>query len=256
MEKAYKLLALKLGISNNKAKELIDSGLVSVAGKRLEVARKDLPLNTEFKVIEEKLEVLFKDSKVLAINKPVGVESYSLQDKFPDYKLLHRLDKDTSGVLLLSSDPDFIKRAKEEFKEERVTKNYLALVDGNLKEALEVTKPIGTKKGFKAQSFIKSHTSPKDLEYKSATSKFTPLQFLDNKTLVLANILTGRTHQIRVHLASIKHPIVGDIIYGKTKSNRLKLHAFSIKLLDYEFKAPINLQAEFDKEAMDSSKLL
>ncbi|PAF51890.1 hypothetical protein BKH43_01265 [Helicobacter sp. 13S00401-1] len=255
MEKAYKLLALKLGISNNKAKELIDSGLVSVGGKRLEVARRDLPLNTEFKVIEDKVEVLFKDDKILAINKPVGVESYSLQDRFEGYKLLHRLDKDTSGVLLLSNDEAFMKLAKQEFKEERVTKNYLALVDGNLKEAIEVTKPIGTKKGFKAQSFIKSHMSPKDLEYKNAISKFRPLQFLDSETLVLADILTGRTHQIRVHLASIKHPIVGDIIYGKTKSNRLKLHAFSIKLLDYEFKAPINLQAEFHKDAMSSLKI-
>lgn len=241
-EKAYKLLALEQNISINKAKALIDSGRVSVNGKRLLIARSILPFKTHFEVTSINSCVIFEDEKILALDKSSGVESYSLLESYPHCKLINRLDKDTSGVILLAKTSQMRKDSIEAFKQKKVEKVYLALIEGKLYEETTIEKKIHTKKDSKAISHI-------DNNGLNAISKVTPLQIFNQTTLVSVQIPTGRTHQIRIHLASIKHPIVGDIIYNKTssiKAKRLMLHCYKTALLGYTFQSSMDINDMFE----------
>ncbi|WP_104713401.1 RluA family pseudouridine synthase [Helicobacter cetorum] len=243
MEKAYKLLSIQENISNKKAKALIDLGLVTIAGKKLSIARKELPRNTRFSIQKiEKPSVIFEDENVLALFKPPFIESYDLVHFFNDWVLLHRLDKETSGVILLvKENSEFSIKAKKAFKDRVVKKEYLALIQGILEEEQEINAPILTTKTTKAFSKI----SPKGQE---AITKVTPLKIMGKKTLLKVEIKTGRTHQIRVHLKHIDYPIIGDMLYGNKQvpAKRLMLHAHKIALLGYEFEAKAPKEFEFE----------
>ncbi|GAA7593924.1 RNA pseudouridine synthase [Helicobacter pylori] len=234
MEKAYKILSVQENISHKKAKALIDLGLVSIGGKKLMVARKELPKNTHFSVQKvEKPGVIFEDENILALFKPPFIESYDLVSFFKDWTLLHRLDKETSGVVLLvKENSEFHLKAKKAFKNRVVKKEYLALAQGIIEEEREINAPILTIKTTKAFSKI----SKKGQE---AVTIITPLKIINKKTLLKAEIKTGRTHQIRVHLKHINHPIIGDTLYNDEpgSAKRLMLHAHKIALLGYEFEA-------------------
>ncbi|GAA7508206.1 RNA pseudouridine synthase [Helicobacter pylori] len=234
MEKAYKILSVQENISHKKAKALIDLGLVSIGGKKLMVARKELPKNTCFSVQKvEKPGVIFEDENVLALFKPPFIESYDLASFFKGWVLLHRLDKETSGVILLvKENSEFHLKAKKAFKNRVVKKEYLALAQGIIEEEREINAPILTIKTTKAFSKI----SKKGQE---AVTIITPLKIINKKTLLKAEIKTGRTHQIRVHLKHINHPIIGDTLYNDEpgSAKRLMLHAHKIALLGYEFEA-------------------
>lgn len=139
-EKAYKLLALQRNISTNKAKDLIDSGRVSIKGKRLLIARTLLPLNTKFEVLTTPCVVIFEDDDILALDKSVGIESYSLLKTYPHYKLINRLDKDTSGVILLAKNEKMRQKAIQAFKQKEVEKMYFALIEGKVYEEINIEK--------------------------------------------------------------------------------------------------------------------
>lgn len=240
-EKAYKLLALQRNISTNKAKDLIDSGRVSIQGKRLLIARTLLPLNTRFEVLATPCVVIFEDDDILALDKSVGIESYSLLKAYPHYKLINRLDKDTSGVILLAKNEKMRQKAIQAFKQKEVEKMYFALIEGKVYEEINIEKKISTQKDSKAKSYV-------DNEGLHAQSIVTPLQTFTHTTLVSVQIPTGRTHQIRIHLASIKHPIIGDIVYNKTstiKAKRLMLHCQKTSLLGYTFESKVDIHEAF-----------
>ncbi len=240
-EKAYKLLALQHNISLNKAKDLIDSGRVSIKGKRLEIARTLLPTKTHFEVLEAPCAILFEDEQIIALDKSVGIESYSLLKLYPHCKLINRLDKDTSGVILLAKNEKIRQTAIMAFRQKQVEKVYFALIEGKLYDEIIIEKKISTQKDSKAKSHI-------DKDGLTAQSKVIPLQILEQKTLVSVYIPTGRTHQIRIHLASIKHPIIGDIIYNKTskiKAKRLMLHCHKTALLGYTLESQIDIHKAF-----------
>ena len=229
--KAYKLLALQEGISTNKAKQLIDSGLVQVGGKRLELARALLRSDTKLVVIDKSYEKVFEDSNLLVIDKGIGLESYEIEKPHAPSRLINRLDRDTSGILLLAKNDSFRKKALEEFRARRVEKVYFALVEGRLstEQVIEADLRIDRAHGraFVVEDGLK------------AISMVRPLALMGKKsTLVEVRIITGRTHQIRAHLAHIKHPIIGDVIYNKTDSRlakRLMLHCYKTKIFDMEF---------------------
>jgi len=232
-DKAYKVLAKQLGISNKKAKELIDRGLVYVGDRKVMIARGEIDVKTKFRVKQvDKPEVIFEDDKILAINKPAHITSEEIKED-SGYELLHRLDKETSGVLLLVKDKEFRKKAIEEFKNQRVYKEYTAWVEGIIAEPFEIDYPILTiKKNGRAKSRLsRSRGLP-------AHTYIEPLEVHGKKTKVKAVIKTGRTHQIRVHLARSGHPILGDTLYGGKPWSRIMLHAKKIELLGYEFEAP------------------
>ncbi len=232
-DKAYKVLALQQGISNKKAKELIDRGLVFVEDKKVKIARADIHTETFFRIeYPAEIEILYQDDDIIAINKPAQVDSYDIQDVIEGAELLHRLDRDTSGVLLLGKNRAFIDQAIKEFKSRRVEKHYVAWTEGVLYEKLEINEPIFTIKKGKAFSLIDP------VRGKKAHTIVTPEEIQGKKSKVHIEISTGRTHQIRVHLAYIGHPIVGDEQYGsRTQSKRVLLHSAKMKILDYEFNA-------------------
>jgi len=164
-DKAYKVLAQQQGISNKKAKELIDRGLVFVEDRKVKIARAEINRETKFRIeYPEKIEILYQDEDIVAINKPAQVDSYEIQDAIEGAELLHRLDRDTSGVLLLGRNEDFIKKAVNEFKNRRVEKHYVAWVEGVVYETMEIDAPIFTVKKGKAFSMVdpvrgkKAHT--------------------------------------------------------------------------------------------------
>ncbi len=233
MEKAYKLLAQQAQISNAKAKELIDRGLVFVGEKKVKIARADLPDDTSFRIMEiPKVQILFEDEHIIAVNKPAQMDSYDIQEGIAGSELLHRLDRETSGVLLLGKHREFIEEAIKEFKNRRVKKEYIAWVEGIVYEEIEIDAPILTIKKGKAFSRIDM------VRGKPAHTKVKPMEVQGKKSKVSIEITTGRTHQIRVHLASIGHPVVGDEQYGSfTKNQRILLHSKKIALLDYSFEA-------------------
>ncbi|TKX29981.1 pseudouridine synthase family protein [Campylobacter estrildidarum] len=247
-EKAYKILALQENISNREAKDLIDKGCVFASGRKVTIARALMNHKTKFnilKIVEPK--VIFEDDKIIAINKPYAYISEDLEKKFCA-KLLNRIDKETSGVVLLCKDENFRKLCIDEFKKQRVYKSYLAILDGILAEEVEVNEPILT---------IKTHKgalSKISREGLNASSIFIPIMVQAKKTLAKVIIKTGRTHQIRVHAKFIKHAIIGDEKYAKISSNRMYLHSYEIQIFDYKFKAELEnnfSQFGFELKSLD-----
>ncbi len=134
-QKAYKLLAVQMGLSNSKAKELIDRGVVYVGNRKVAIARGELPIETRFRVLKlERPEVIFENEEVLALNKPAFYTSDEAAAAYRSARLLHRLDRETSGVLLLSKNRSFHKRAEEAFRARAVYKVYTCWVQGMVSE--------------------------------------------------------------------------------------------------------------------------
>jgi 23S rRNA pseudouridine1911/1915/1917 synthase len=232
-EKAYKLLAIQEGISNNSAKSMIDRGLVYVGNKKVMIARGEIDEKTNFKVYKvEKLKPIFENDDIVVVDKPAHVNSDEVERQMKPARLLHRLDRETSGVLMLVKNEEFRQKAIKEFAQDKVYKEYIAWVEGIISEPIEVDKAIITqKKNNKAYSNVSSKGKP-------ARSEFFPDIVSANKTKVKCIIHNGRTHQIRVHLRYIDHPIVGDEQYGGRRAKRVMLHAHKVRLLGMEFVSP------------------
>ncbi|MBU1927588.1 RNA pseudouridine synthase [bacterium] len=231
-EKAYKLLAIQEGISNNEAKSMIDRGLVYVGNKKVLIARGDIDNRTTFRVEKvEKIRPIFENDDLIVVDKPAFVNSDEVERQFKPAVLLHRLDRETSGVLMLVKNEEFREKAIKEFKQDKVYKEYIAWVEGIMSEPVEVDRPILTqKKNNKAYSNVSSKGKP-------ARSEFFPDIVSANKTKIKCIIHHGRTHQIRTHLRYIDHPIVGDEQYGGRRAKRVMLHAYKVRLLGMEFVA-------------------
>ena len=235
LEKAYKLLAAQEGISNSEAKSMIDRGLVYAANKKVMIARGDIDTKTLFKVEKvEKIKPIFENEDLVVVDKPAHVNSDEIERQFKPAVLLHRLDKETSGVLMLVKNEEFREKAIQEFKKDRVYKEYIAWVEGIITEPHDIDKPIlTTLECGMAKSKI-------DLKRgKSAKSTVYPVLVEGNKSKIKVVIESGRTHQIRVHLNSVGLPIIGDAIYGRVSSNvnRVLLHSKVTKIFDYTFEA-------------------
>jgi len=234
MEKAYKLLAIQEGISNGKAKELIDKGVVTVGGKKLQVARGELKEDTIFKVKEiANARVIFEDDDILVVDKPAHLNAQEVEKKFPQAVLLNRLDKETSGVMLMAKNEEFRKKAINEFRNNKVYKEYVAIVDGKIVEEQVIDMPISTIKGKVARSRIdEQHGKP-------AKTTVIPNMVEGKKSKIKIIIENGRTHQIRVHLQYAGMPIIGDLQYGKASNQvtRVMLHSKVTRILGYEFQA-------------------
>ncbi len=233
LEKAYKILAMQEGMSNSIAKSMIDRGLVYVGNKKVMIARGDLDAKTIFRVEKiERIKPIFENDDIIVVDKPAFLNADEVERQFKPAVLLHRLDRETSGVLMLVKNEEFRERAIKEFKQDKVYKEYIAWVEGIISEPVEVDKPILTqKKNNKAYSNV----SPKG---KPAKSEFFPDIVSANKTKIKCIIHHGRTHQIRTHLRYIEHPIVGDEQYGGRQAKRVMLHAYKVRLLGFEFVAP------------------
>lgn len=231
-EKAYKILAAQEGISNSQAKSMIDRGLVYVGNKKVMIARGDLDVKTIFRVEKiQKIRPIFENDDLIVVDKPAFVNSDEIERQFKPAVLLHRLDRETSGVLMMVKNEEFRNKAIKEFKQDSVYKEYIAWVEGIISEPVDIDRPILTqKKNNKAYSNVSSKGKP-------ARTEVFPDIVSAKKTKVKCIIHHGRTHQIRTHLRYIDHPIIGDEQYGGRRAKRVMLHAHKVRLLGMEFVA-------------------
>lgn len=207
-------------------------------------------------------DVLFSDSECLVINKPSGISVLrdrsgqenlfeQLQSQYPDAKLVHRLDKGTSGVLLLAKTDNFRRIASQKFEQRQVIKYYVAVVAGSFRTGKTYTIDLPIRRGRKSRyriAGLRSAIETTQLGWtidshqgQDCTTQVRTLIQGPRRSLVLLKPQTGRTHQLRVHLAWIGHPIVGDTLYGNFKSDvqsypRLMLHNHRLILTQtYDF---------------------
>jgi RluA family pseudouridine synthase len=191
-------------------------------------------------------EILYSDQHILAINKPSGLSSddvtflRQLKSHFPDAVLLHRLDKETTGVLLFAQSKQAEHAMLSLFKQRHIKKTYVAIVDGTPgKEYGVIENFLGALSKYNGQVLwgaVSSHAG------KWACTHWRTLLKGGNTSLLECIPETGRTHQIRVHLKEMGHPILGDFQYGRTfacpyRPARCLLHALEVK-----FKHPLTNQ--------------
>lgn len=209
-------------ISRRKARELISQKRVLVNERRVAVASREVADADRITIVDEEPEiaVIASSNDWIAIDKPAGMPTQPPRDRkvrsaeellriqYGEIYLVHRLDTPTSGVVLFARTRAAAARLSELFARGAMQKIYLALADGAIGSEQKIESPI---------------------EGREATTIVRPLRQLGGKTLVEAEILTGRTHQIRIHLASIGHPVEGDRRYGGSNAPRLMLHAWKLR---------------------------
>jgi len=156
-----------------------------------------------------KFKIVYEDENLLVIDKPAGVNSDDFQ------KRVHRLDKDTSGILLIAKNDKALEFFQKQFKERKVKKKYLALIVGNLKQDRGVIETlIGRSPKNRQKQKVYLPLEPGASGKRKAITAYRVIKRFANFTLIMAEPKTGRKHQIRCHFAFLGHPIVGDKVYG------------------------------------------
>ena len=245
-------------ISRSRAASLIKEGCVTVDGKiadkpslktnpgaMIELTMPELkPAKAEAQDIP--LEILYQDAHLAVVVKPCGMVVHpaagnddgtlvnallyhldSLSGIGGEMRpgIVHRLDKDTSGLMLVAKDDAAHAALSDQLANREMEKHYRAMVYGKMKEPNgEIEKPIGRSKNDRKKMAV-------DENGRWAKTEWRVLKEFSDRTLLDVHIITGRTHQIRVHMSSMGHPVLGDVLYGHKRmpaAERLMLHAYSL----------------------------
>lgn len=197
------------------------------------------------------LKKIYEDDKVRVIDKPAGITVEEFE------KPAHRLDKDTSGVLLLAKDDETLEFLQNQFKERKVKKKYLALVVGNLKDKQgKIETLLGRAPRDRRKQKVYLPHDPQAKGKREAVTSYKVLQKFSEYDLIEVEPETGRKHQIRVHLAYLGHPIACDKLYGFKNQpypknlKRQFLHSTYLKI-----KLPDGKTKEFRSELPKDLKL-
>ncbi len=271
-----KILAAQLDVSRNQVEKLVKDGQVSVNGKTIlktsfKVSEDD-EIHYEFLEAEKRVapaidfdvEVLYEDEYLLVVNKPSGlvvhpapsVKDPTLVDWLihkgislstisgeERHGIVHRIDKETTGALVVAKDNKTHEKLSEQLQDKSMGRYYLALIDCPLKDDIAIDKPIGRNPKNRLKMDVVE-------QGKSAKTAFVKLAQTDHDVeLIAAKLFTGRTHQIRVHLNTLGRHILGDDLYGykikRDKVKRVYLHAYMLYLVHphtgekMEFLAPL-----------------
>ena len=283
--KAFLFLIKELGYSQKEAQRLISKGRLFINGESMNktggYVEGEFEL-VEFEPITKGLKPIVEEEHFVVYDKPSGVlihpqnrhTPYSLVDELryqfgKEANITHRIDQETSGIVLCAKNKQAEIDIKYLFENRLIQKAYLAIVHGKLDQKLTIEAPLLRQKH--KDSNIRTIVIV-DEKGKPSKTTIKPLHYFDDldMTLVEAKPHTGRQHQIRVHLFHVKHPIVGDPLYGQTfenmmkyfdkeitnmerlkntKASRLLLHAnelwFNLYKKDFHIKSKIDFQSEF-----------
>ena len=253
-------------ITRTSAQRLIEHGNILVNGNKQKVSYKvsngDIitiedvkPQEIELKAQEIPIEIIYEDTDIIVVNKPKGMVVHPANGN-PDGTLVnaimaickdslsgiggeirpgivHRLDKDTSGLLIVAKNDKAHVNMSEQIKNHEVKKTYIALVRGCIKEnEATIDMPIGRSNSDRKKMAVNKNG-------KNAVTHIKVLKRYDKYTLLEINIETGRTHQIRVHLSHIGFPVIGDYIYSNGK-NEFGVMGQCLHAKELEFKHPIS----------------
>jgi 23S rRNA pseudouridine1911/1915/1917 synthase len=276
-------------LSRTQAQKLIEDGNIAVNGKAAKSSLKLqagdavdilIPPPTPSTLTPESipLKVLYEDRDLMVVDKPPGLTVHPAPGHYthtlvnailahlPDIQagetsrpgIVHRLDKDTSGLILIAKNPASHMKLADQFKNRSVLKVYLALVKGRLAPELGI---IEAKIGRDPRSRQRMAVVTRGRE---ARTQYQVIRYIDNCSLLEIRPKTGRTHQIRVHLAAIGFPVVGDTTYGAKSDyvSRQFLHAFKLgfklpstgKYREYESALPPDLAEALKKIAEKGQK--
>lgn len=284
------VVSLLKNVSRAAVQQLIDSGLILINGKtsksgyalrlhdEVQVLASTPIVQTRVEPKDMPLDVVYEDTDVIVINKAPGMVVHpaaghyedtlvnALLARYPELRdtgneqrpgIVHRLDKDTSGLMIIARTTRALAALTEMMKQHEIVKRYLALVEGTVSlDQGSIDAPIGRDPRNRQQMAITTKDS------REARTHFRVLQRFARHTLLLLQLETGRTHQIRVHLKAIGHPVVGDAVYGSSnihhhiKLQRQFLHAYQLKfthpitgqVLELEAPLPSDLQAALDAQ--------
>jgi 23S rRNA pseudouridine1911/1915/1917 synthase len=209
-------------------------------------------------------DVVYEDERLMVVDKPAGVVTHpapghhgvTLAEVLPEgSRVVHRLDRDTSGLLLVARSEEALVALQRMMKAREITREYTALVEGHPDaESGTIDAPIGRDRGNRTVMSTRTDRA------REAVTHFEVVERLPRTSLLRVRLETGRTHQIRAHLAAIGHPVVGDPQYGGTASGRrvglerqflhatrlMFRHPFSREFLRCESKPPVELSHALD----------
>ena len=235
--KAFLYLIKELDYTQKEAQRLIAKGRLFVNGVAMTKTAGEIEGEFEFiyfEPISRGLRPTYIEEQFVVFDKPSGVlihpqnrnTAYSLIDELKfqygrDANIAHRIDQETSGLVLCARNKVSERDIKMMFQERDMKKKYLALVHGEFKEELTVEAPLLRAED---ESAIVRMVVKVDENGKASKTRFKPLEYFPNldMTLIECSPHTGRQHQIRVHLFHVKHPIVGDPIYGQSEEDMIR----------------------------------
>ena len=277
-ERIDSYLSKKIDISRSKIQKLIKDGQVLVNEKKASASYKvcykdkikiDSNLDFSIKVEAEEipLDIVYEDEYLMVINKKSGMVTHPAPGNYNHtlvnalmyylgisessnirVGIVHRLDKDTSGLMVVAKTEEVLEKLSNMIKNKEVKRHYLAIVEGNdLPYTATIDAPIGRDQKNREKMCVT------DINSKNATTHIKVLKRYKNKSLIECILDTGRTHQIRVHMAYINHPVVNDPLYNRSKATEFgqMLHSKSIEFIHPISKKNIYLEEEAPKEFLD-----
>ena len=269
-------LSEKLELSRSKVQKLIKENKVMVNGKNVSNSYSvklddeivvdgelDYAINVEAENIP--LDIVYEDDDLIIINKVSGMVVHPAPGHYTGtlvnallYKygnlagdkfrpgIVHRLDKDTSGLMIVAKTEEMLEKLSLMISKKEVERKYLAIVDGLIKhDTGEVDAPIGRDRNNRQKMAVT------DVNSKEAITHFKVLERFKNNTLLECVLDTGRTHQIRVHLSYINHRVTNDPVYGEGNEFGQMLHSYSIKFIHPITKKELFFEQDPPKEFIE-----